>query len=452
MILTFFLIVIIIVIACFVSESLSVFAFSVIIYMLGLLMCSTIERKDRFNGYKVLNIVFSVITLFAVFHYLDVSVDWQNFAQDGNDEYKFWMSSERHAHFPSISQICIDSYTTYYNLLETKGYVCYIGIIAYLAEHFFDGNNLLLQFMGSVLFGTLASIILYKILLLYFNSQKSFKYALLYSLCSAAAYFSFKYYRDIHIAFFYILSLYVVLNKLSIKGVVILLCNIIIVWQIRREHGIFIIVFLVYYIFNSIKKNVLVTVPFFVVIAVIFFIYFMDVYESIMRSMAGYEVRSYLGDGLKENSFGSVIYKFPSPIKETLLVVNSQIQPFPSWHLLADSTNIYSAAVSLVEIVRGAFWFVIVSSIFVWLFAYKTLKKVPLNFKYLMLIVLVFLFANTSNMTERRLICVYPMIFLLYVWLKEKVIQYKVYFTTKKHVVCLYISLCLIYVVAKAFA
>ena len=69
-----------------------------------------------------------------------------------------------------------------------------------------------------------------------------------------------------------------------------------------------------------------------------------------------------------------------------------------------------------------------------------------------MLIVLVFLFANTSNMTERRLICVYPMIFLLYVWLKEKVIQYKAYFTTKKHVVCLYISLCLIYVVAKAFA
>ena len=439
-------------VATMVSGSLSVMAFYVFSYLTGLLLCGTIERKDRFNGYKVLNIVFSVITLFAVFHYLDAYVDWQNFAQEGNDEYKFWMSSERHAHFPSISQICIDSYTTYYSLLETKGYVCYIGIIAYLAEHFFDGNNLLLQFMGSVLFGTLASIILYKILLLYFNSQKSFKYALLYSLCSAAAYYSFKYYRDIHIAFFYILSLYVVLNKLSIKGVVILLCNIIIVWQIRREHGIFIIVFLVYYIFNSIKKNVLVTVPFFVVIAVIFFIYFMDVYESIMRSMASYEVRSYLGDGLKENSFGAVIYKFPSPIKETLLVVNSQIQPFPSWHLLVDSTNMYSAVVSLVEIVRGAFWFVIVSSIFVWLFAYKTLKKVPLNFKYLMLIVLVFLFANTSNMTERRLICVYPMIFLLYVWLKEKVIQYKVYFTTKKHVVYLYISLCLIYVVAKAFA
>lgn len=449
---SFFLVLLMALVATMVSGSLSVMAFYVFSYLAGLLLCGTIERKDRFNGYKVLNIVFSVITLFAVFHYLDAYVDWQNFAQEGNDEYKFWMSSERHAHFPSISQICIDSYTTYYSLLETKGYVCYIGIIAYLAEHFFDGNNLLLQFMGSVLFGTLASIILYKILLLYFDSQKSFKYALLYSLCSAAAYFSFKYYRDIHIAFFYILSLYVVLNKLSIKGVVILLCNIIIVWQIRREHGVFLIVFLFYYIFNSIKKNVLVTVPFFVVVTAIFFIYFMDVYDSIMRSMASYEVRSYLGDGLKENSFGSVIYKFPSPIKETLLVVNSQIQPFPSWHLLADSTNIYSAAVSLVEIVRGAFWFVIVSSIFVWLFAYKKLKKVPLNFKYLMLIVLVFLFANTSNMTERRLICVYPMIFLLYVWLKEKVIQYKAYFTTKKHVVCLYISLCLIYVVAKAFA
>lgn len=451
MILTFFLIVIIIVIACFVSESLSVFAFSVIIYMLGLLMCSTIERKDRFNGYKVLNIVFSVITLFAVFHYLDAYVDWHDFAQEENDEYKFWMLSEKYAHFPSIKQICIDSFTAYYTLRETKGYVCFIGIIAYLAERYFDGNNLLLQLIGSVSFGTFISVILYKIFLLYFNSQKSFKYALLYSLCSAVAYYSFKYYRDIHIAFFYILSLYVVLNRISIKGIIILLCNIVIVWQMRREHGIFLIVFLAYNIFFSIKKNPLVTILFFVILTVVFFVYFVDVFDSIMRSMADYEVRSYLSDGLKENSFGAIIYRFPSPFKEALLVINSQIQPFPSWHLLEDSKNIYSAIVSLIEIVRGVFWFVIVCSIFVWLFAYKAMKKVPLNFKYLMFIVLVFLFANTSNMTERRLICVYPIIFLLYVWLKEKVIHYKAYFTTKKNVVYLYISLCLIYVVAKAF-
>ena len=451
MILTFFLIVIIIVIACFVSESLSVFAFSVIIYMLGLLMCGTIERKDRFNGYKVLNIVFSVITLFAVFHYLDVSVDWHDFAQEENDEYKFWMLSEKYAHFPSIKQVCIDSFTTYYTLRDTRGYVCFIGIIANLAERYFDGNNILLQLMGSVLFGAFISVILYRIFLLYFNSQKSFKYALLYSLCSAVAYYSFKYYRDIHIAFFYILSIYVVLNKMSIKGIVILLCNIIIVWQLRREHGVFLIVFLTYYIFNSIKKNPLVTILFFVILAIVFFVYFANVFDSIKESMEGYEVRSYLADGLKENSFGAVIYRFPSPVKEVFLVINSQIQPFPSWHLLEDSKNIYSAIVSLIEIVRGVFWFVIVCSIFVWLFAYKAMKKVPLNFKYLMFIVLVFLFANTSNMTERRLICVYPIIFLLYVWLKEKVIHYKAYFTTKKNVVYLYISLCLIYVVAKAF-
>ena len=321
----------------------------------------------------------------------------------------------------------------------------YQGIIC------FDGNNILLQLMGSVLFGAFISVILYRIFLLYFNSQKSFKYALLYSLCSAVAYYSFKYYRDIHIAFFYILSIYVVLNKMSIKGIVILLCNIIIVWQLRREHGVFLIVFLTYYIFNSIKKNPLVTILFFVILAIVFFVYFANVFDSIKESMEGYEVRSYLADGLKGNSFGAVIYRFPSPVKEVFLVINSQIQPFPSWHLLEDSKNIYSAIVSLIEIVRGVFWFVIVCSIFVWLFAYKAMKKVPLNFKYLMFIVLVFLFANTSNMTERRLICVYPIIFLLYVWLKEKVIHYKAYFTTKKNVVYLYISLCLIYVVAKAF-
>lgn len=448
---SFILVLITAIVATTVSGSMSVMAFCAFSYLVGLLLCGTIEYKDRIRGYKVLNTVFSVITMFAVFHYLDAYVDWHDFAQEENDEYKFWMLSEKYAHFPSIKQICIDSFTAYYTLRETKGYVCFIGIIAYLAERYFDGNNLLLQLIGSVSFGTFISVILYKIFLLYFNSQKSFKYALLYSLCSAVAYYSFKYYRDIHIAFFYILSLYVVLNRISIKGIIILLCNIVIVWQMRREHGIFLIVFLAYNIFFSIKKNPLVTILFFVILTVVFFVYFVDVFDSIMRSMADYEVRSYLSDGLKENSFGAIIYRFPSPFKEALLVINSQIQPFPSWHLLEDSKNIYSAIVSLIEIVRGVFWFVIVCSIFVWLFAYKAMKKVPLNFKYLMFIVLVFLFANTSNMTERRLICVYPIIFLLYVWLKEKVIHYKAYFTTKKNVVYLYISLCLIYVVAKAF-
>lgn len=448
---SFVLVLLTAIVATTVSGSLSVMFFCVFSYFVGLLLCSTIECKDRIRGYKVLNIVFSVITMFAVFHYMDASVDWYNFAQEGNDEYKFWMSSEKHAHYPSISQIYIDSYTTYYDLLDTKGYVCYIGIIAYLAERYFDGNNLLLQLLGSVLFGTFISVILYKILLLYFNSRKSFKYALLYSLCSAVVYYSFKYYRDIHIAFFYVLSLYVLLDKFSIKGVVVLLCSIVIVWQLRQEHGIFLITFLTYYIYYFIKKNTLITILFFVILVLVFFVYFSDVYDSVMRRMAGYEVSSYMSEALKENSFGAVIYKFPSPIKEVLLVINSQIRPFPSWHLLVESKNIYSAIVSLVDIVRGIFWFVIVSSIFVWLFAYKAMKKIPLNFKYLMLIVLVFLFANTSNMTERRLICVYPMIFLLYVWLKENVISYKAYFTTKKHTVYLYISLCLIYIVTKAF-
>lgn len=67
-----------------------------------------------------------------------------------------------------------------------------------------DGNNLLYQFMGSVLFGSLFSIVLYKIFLLYIDGKKAFKNVLIFSLCSVVFSYGFLFLRDVVILFFYI--------------------------------------------------------------------------------------------------------------------------------------------------------------------------------------------------------------------------------------------------------
>lgn len=177
---------------------------TVFVFVSGQLLCRTIGRENRDRGRLLFNIVFSCLTVFACIHYMDTVVDWQAFALDWNDEYKFWKLSETLSGYLSVKSIFVDCFINRNvgGLIENQGYVFYIGILAYIAETFLDGNNLLCQFMGSVLFGSLFSIVLYKIFLLYIDGKKAFKYVLIFSLCSVVFSYGFLFLRDVVILFF----------------------------------------------------------------------------------------------------------------------------------------------------------------------------------------------------------------------------------------------------------
>ena len=180
MIVSSFLALFVLLLAAIVSGSISAFVFACLFYAIGILFCQTVPSFARVGARKVFNVVFSSALLFAIFHYM----------------------------------------------IENEGYIFYIGMLAYMAEHFFDGNHLLLQFLGSVISGSLMAIVFYKICLLFFDAKRSVIYALLYSLCTVVFYYSFTLVRDIHIAFFYILSFYIIFKRFSIKGFVLLLLNV----------------------------------------------------------------------------------------------------------------------------------------------------------------------------------------------------------------------------------
>lgn len=432
-----------------VSSSISVLVFSACIYLGGILICQTISYENRIKGYFVLNIVFSIYMLFALFHYMDAVVDWGYFANPGRDEYKFWNESIYFSQYASIGQIVKDCLWGDIVFYETRGYILYVGIIAYLADHIFDGNNLLLQFLGSVLWGVLMSVVFYKICLLYLGSKKSVKYALFYSLCTVAFVYSFKLLRDIHVAFFYMLSIYIVLKKFSIKGLLLLLLNVIIVWQLRLEHGLFLLVFVSYYLYDKVKRYPVLVGLLCIVIMGVFITYFMQSLETVNRSMEHYT--EYTSDDAlaRDNSLGAVIYRLPSPLKEIAIVFYSQIQPFPSWYNLSNATNVYAGITSSVDIVVSAFWSIAMMSSFVWLLFYGMYKRIPNKFSYLLLIAITFLFLNTSNMNMRRIMCVYPIFFILYVWMKEYCVPRLKYIRTFRLSIFVYICMYAIYMVVK---
>lgn len=221
---------------------------------------------------------------------MDTVVDWQAFALDWNDEYKFWKLSETLSCSPSVKSIFVDCFINRNvgGFIENQGYVFYIGILAYIAETFLDGNNLLCQFMGSVLFGSLFSIVLYKIFLLYIDGKKAFKYVLLFSLCSVVFSYGFLFLRDVVILFFYASIQYIVLRKFTVRNLVGLILLSFIVFQLREEHGLFSIVFIAYYIYKAFRKIKVLVWLLLLGLPVVFFVYFGTYFDRTVSSMGHY--------------------------------------------------------------------------------------------------------------------------------------------------------------------
>lgn len=448
MIISTFIAFIIILASAAISGSGAALFFSLFTFVAGHLFCLTVPLGARDNARKVFNVVFSLCTAFALLHYLDAITDWNYFAQDWRDEYKFWILTETLKESTSITQLIRDCFIDRIHI-ENEGYIFYIGVLAYVSEVFFDGNHLFVQYLGSVFFGALLSIVIYKILLLYFDSKKCVNYTLLYSLLSIVFPFGLALLRDVHIAFFYAVSIYVVLQRFSLRGLFILVLNVLILWQLRFEHGLFAVVFIAYYLYERVKRNILLVILLAISVLLIFVVYFLDTLLSAQAGMNYYV--EYTNDAVmsKNDSLGSIVYLFPSPLKEIIIVFLSQIQPFPSWAALNNTPNAYATIIASHDVVRTFFWYIVFYSMVLWIPFKKVYKYVPTEFKYLLFITFVFFFLNSSNISPRRIMCLFPIIFLIYVWIKEYCISYSKYFRTNILLAFTYLSLIIVYLVVK---
>lgn len=395
---------------------------TVFVFASGQLLCRTIGRENRDRGRLLFNIVFSCLTVFACIHYMDTVVDWQAFALDWSDEYKFWKLSETLSGYPSVKSILVDCFINRNvgGFIENQGYVFYIGILAYIAETFLDGNNLLYQFMGSVLFGSLFSIVLYKIFLIYIDGKKVFKYVLIFSLCSVVFSYGFLFLRDVVILFFYASIQYIVLRKFTVRNLVGLILLSFIVFQLREEHGLFSLVFIAYYIYKAFRKIKVLVWLLLLCLPVVFFVYFGTYFDSSVSSMEHYTEftaeQAKFADGLS-----LYIFKLPPVIKEVVLFFYSAVSPVPPWKQLFASMNLFDGIVSLHVIVYAIFWYIVFYSAFKWLVLDGRIKRLPVDMIWLSGIAVLFIVLNLSNPAHRRLMAVYPVIYLAYCLVKEKI-------------------------------
>lgn len=431
----------------FVTFSSATFYFSLFILILGNVFAYLVAGKIKnYAEIKVYNIVFCFYVLLAINYYLGYQADWGSFTQDWRDEYKFFTMTESNQYL-SITQNYTDSFTDRI-YIEYGLYVFYISSLASIAYNYFDGNHLLLQFLGTTFLGVLSSVVIYKILNLYVDSKKAYRYTLIFMFFSIFNFYSYNLLRDVAIAFFYICGIYLVLDSIKNKSFYKLLLMFLFNWlvlELRFEHGLLFALLTVYMGINVFRKNKVFLIIFSVLLISFLVLIFLSKMEMLLLSFDSYSDLTDNAVKENENSIAQNFYSLPPVVKQLVIIFVSQIQPFPSWLGISSTNNIYQNFHGFLQIIYSLFWFIIFLSIMKWMFIDKKIFSLKKEFKILLVICLIFLLVNTVNISLRRLIGFYPFIFLIYIYLKENFIDYKNFQKTILFSLCIYIFMIFLY-------
>lgn len=437
-----------IILSLFIGQSFAVLLFVMLFFIIGQTVCFSIDKKNRVPGFILFNLVFSFLILFSCLHYLDTVMHYEEFAVDWRDEYKFWLVSQDFSRYSSLSSIFQESYTAYV-LKDLSGYALYIGSLAYLAENISDGNHLLLQFLGTSLWGGLLSLLLYKVFLIFMPKYESFRYVLVFSIFSVLFAFSFVLLRDILIAFCYLWVFYILLKKFSLSGIFKVVFIILIVWQLRMEHALFLVVFLMYYIYSKYSYNKIVVLLMAIFAGTILVFLFADALLQATLTIDRYGLRGETTALDIEDSLGKNLYFLPPVIKQIAIFIVSQIRPFPSWNSLEKSSNIYSGIVNLLPVFYTFYWFIILYTLLKIYLKQKIYRTISKELNLLLIICVGFLFVISQGASDaRRIMYVYPFIFLIYAITQTKIIP-SLRRRVTREAISLFIFLNLIYIFLK---
>lgn len=419
-------------------------------FVIGYFFCATIKQENRNKGVTLFNIVFSCLTVFACVHYMDTVVDWKVFADEGRDEYKFWNITEFVRSYPSLKKLYLDCFIekNVGGLIENQGYVFYIGFLSWIAEHFFDGNHLLYQFLGTVVFSSLSSVVLYKIFLIYFDAKSSFKHVLIFSLCSVTFYYGFHFLRDISVLFFFLLLTYVFFRKFSVLNLLKMALLSLIIFQLRFEHGLFSILFIAAYVYKQFRKIKLIMPIVALLLVALFFVYFTSDLERALHSM---EMYSEMTDNsaFEKQGLSLYIYRLPPIIKEFVIFFYSAISPFPSWHALPNVANVFSFITNAHIMIYELFWTMVFFLAIKWTLLNRKIVKIPMETVLLFIIAILFIILNLSNPSHRRMMSVYPIIYLVYCLIKGKIITKEKVIRDKRLIFSMWTILMILYLFIK---
>lgn len=404
--------------------------------------------QDTQNLLKIFFAVFCAYVLFSFVGYLDFKTINGFFLY--SDQPHFYEIGDALSKKNSISQIFHDCFVLRIHEENEAAYFVF-GLIGYMANTYFDGNNVFLQSLHISFLAVLLNLFLYKTLICYTYRTQALRYTLLFAFFSPLFFYSPWILRDIHIAFLYAVGIYLMHTQFSINRLLLFIPLIIITFEFRLEMGLFYLVMPLYYLFFQGKQyrhyKLLFTSLIFIGIGVLGLAlnFLITSINETLRSFEGYSnyTEENLGDGL-----GAMLYELPMGLKQIAITLFSQITPFPAWGRFLDATTIYEYIIALVECCGAIFW----SYLFLFMCFSYTYKKVRKNLSKeniaLLLIAIVFIMGNSSEMNIRRILCIYPIIYIIYINIRQR-LPNKKQIAYSNSSIALYTALSVIYYFVK---
>ncbi|GAA0881349.1 hypothetical protein GCM10009119_43190 [Algoriphagus jejuensis] len=405
------------------SASSGVLFFLTTTYFVGIITAiflSDRDQADKTNLLFLFDLAFLVYNLFVfVAYYSFIEADNSFFKY--SDQYVFYEIAEQLGRNSSLKQIYHDCFV--YRLhIEQEGAYFLFGTIAYLSNNFFDGNSILIQSISVSFFAILINLFVYKIISHHTTKFIALRYAVLYLVFSHILAYSPWLLRDVHIALLFAIAIYILHLEFSYISLVLLLCLNLFTFEFRFEHGLVFTFFPLFYIVNnSIQSKykeiyVSILILFLLVVGINYYSLIISNFSKVSNSLDNYteftEESVSSSDGL-----GAIIYRLPSGVSHIARVVFSQISPFPPWVEIQKSTTLSQSIIGLVTGISSLFWSFV---FFINVKYFRYSRYMSSHTKYLLIFAVVFLFLNSSNISERRIMAIYPLLYVFFIFVTSR--------------------------------
>src|SRR5690554_94856 len=288
------------------------------------------------------------------------------------------------------------------------------GILSYL-DRIVSGSVNFLPLLYSVVYVTaFIPVFFYHTIKLYLPRLISLKSSLFYALLTPIIAYSGYLLRDMHITLLTMIALFIMVRKVTITRVIAMVLLIPIAYHIRESNSLLLLAMLGIFVFTGKSSKKIKAIS--IVIGVAFLLYFsselLNTLTLTENKLEGYS--SFTSDKVQESAgIGGKLYGLPPIIKEFSIILFS-LSAFPFFSSLSETISYQTFIMGVYSSITNIGWFfVFIGFIYFIKPIYKRILKMPNKiFLYLLVLFVLFMVANTTNMTFRRIISVLPFIYI----------------------------------------
>lgn len=325
--------------------------------------------------------------------------------------------------------------------------------VSAIGNKYLDGTTVFYITLFQTGFGFLSILVFNKLLNRLYNEKIATSALLKFALLSLFLMYSCFIVRDIIIAFFYMLSLNILFKPFSTYKVFYLILFALITWGIRLYSGLFLLGFVGIYLYlhglESTKHRTLYTLFFGILTAsfVIPYILSSAAYEQTINDISLANEHS-LEAEMASGGIITKLYRLPFGISQIMVGLYSQIAPFPPNGTLLRSENIVQIVIGLMVIVYEFFWYLVSYGLIITIVFKKATSFMSIKDVVLLSATVVFILANAAHPDIRRMMPMYPVIYICY--LKAKTLYGPKWFKPlRQKMIYAYLLLFVVYLIIK---